>query len=87
MGDVIGVQSYHVPGAAVGVPIKRQNIIYINDELDERQQALVCGHEMGHHFMHRGMNRIFMNLICFNRPTPQGPPFPSAKWPAGWTRP
>jgi len=42
--------------------IKRQNIIYINDRLDERQQALVCGHEMGHHFMHRGMNRIFMNL-------------------------
>ena len=42
--------------------IKRQNIIYINNELDERQQALVCGHEMGHHFMHRGMNRIFMNL-------------------------
>lgn len=42
--------------------VKRQNIIYINDALDERQQALVCGHEMGHHFMHRGMNRIFMNL-------------------------
>ena len=42
--------------------VKRQNIIYINDTLDERQQALVCGHEMGHHFMHRGMNRIFMNL-------------------------
>lgn len=41
--------------------IKRQNIIYINDGLDDRQQALVCGHEMGHHFMHRGMNRIFMN--------------------------
>ena len=42
--------------------VKRQNIIYINDTLDERQQALVCGHELGHHFMHRGMNRIFMNL-------------------------
>ncbi len=41
--------------------IKRQNIIYVNDTLDEQQQALVCGHEMGHHFMHRGMNRIFMN--------------------------
>lgn len=26
--------------------IKRQNIIYINDGLDDRQQALVCGHEM-----------------------------------------
>ena len=41
--------------------IKRQNIIYINDGLDDRQQALVCAHEMGHHFMHQGMNRIFMN--------------------------
>ncbi len=41
--------------------IKRQNIIYVNDTLDEQQQALVCGHEMGHHFLHRGMNRIFMN--------------------------
>ena len=42
--------------------VKRQNIIYINDTLDQRQQALVCCHEMGHHFMHRGMNRIFKNL-------------------------
>lgn len=42
--------------------VKRQNIIYINDTLDEQQQALVCGHEMGHHLMHRGINRIFMNL-------------------------
>lgn len=42
--------------------IKRQKIIYINDNLDEQQQALVCGHEMGHHFMHRGMNRIYMNI-------------------------
>ena len=42
--------------------VKRQNIIYINDDLDEQQQCLVCAHEMGHHFMHRGMNRIFMNL-------------------------
>jgi len=41
--------------------VKRQNIIYINDTLDKQQQALVCGHEMGHHFLHRGMNRIFMN--------------------------
>ena len=28
--------------------VKRQNIIYINDGLDEQQQRLVCGHEMGH---------------------------------------
>ncbi|MBP3388977.1 MAG: ImmA/IrrE family metallo-endopeptidase, partial [Clostridia bacterium] len=24
-------------------------------------QRLVCAHELGHHLMHRGMNRIFMD--------------------------
>lgn len=42
--------------------VKRQSIIYINSDLDDQQQDLVCGHEMGHHFLHRGLNRIFMNL-------------------------
>lgn len=41
--------------------VKRRNIIYINDALDEYQQRLVCAHELGHHLMHRGMNRIFMD--------------------------
>ena len=40
---------------------KRRNIIYINEELDEHQQRLVCAHELGHRLMHRGMNRIFMD--------------------------
>ena len=40
---------------------KRRNIIYINEELDEHQQRLVCAHELGHLLMHRGMNRIFMD--------------------------
>ena len=40
---------------------KRRNIIYINDALDEHQQRLVCAHELGHHLMHRGMNRVFMD--------------------------
>ena len=40
---------------------KRRNIIYINEGLDEQQQRLVCAHELGHHLMHRGMNRIFMD--------------------------
>lgn len=42
--------------------VKRRNIIYVNSDLDDRQQDLVCGHEMGHCFLHRGLNRIFMNL-------------------------
>lgn len=41
--------------------VKRRNIIYVNSDLDEQQQNLVCGHEMGHCFLHRGLNRIFMN--------------------------
>ena len=42
--------------------VKRRNIIYANSDLDAQQQDLVCGHEMGHCFLHRGLNRIFMNL-------------------------
>lgn len=41
--------------------VKRRTIIYINSDLDEHQQRLVCGHELGHHFLHRGMNRVFMD--------------------------
>ena len=29
--------------------------------LDEPQQRLVCAHELGHHFLHRGLNRLFMD--------------------------
>lgn len=40
---------------------KRRRFIYINDELDEQQQRLVCAHELAHHLLHKGMNRIFMD--------------------------
>lgn len=40
---------------------KRRNIIYINQNLEEGQRRLVCAHELGHHYLHRGMNRIFMD--------------------------
>ena len=39
----------------------RRNMIYINSDLDEVQQKLVCAHELGHYFLHRGTNRIFMD--------------------------
>ena len=41
--------------------LKRRKFIFINEELDERQQRLVCGHELAHHLLHRGINRIFMD--------------------------
>lgn len=40
---------------------KRRRLIYINAELNEQQQRLVCAHELAHHLLHRGMNRIFMD--------------------------
>lgn len=39
----------------------RRNMIYINSDLDDVQQKLVCAHELGHYFLHRGTNRIFMD--------------------------
>lgn len=41
--------------------IKRRKIIYVNSELDDHQQEIVCAHELGHIFLHSGMNRIFLN--------------------------
>lgn len=41
--------------------VHRRTVIYINSFLDEHQQRLVCAHELGHHFLHRQMNRIFMD--------------------------
>lgn len=40
--------------------VKRRTIVYVNACLDEPQQRLVCAHELGHHFLHRGLNRLFM---------------------------
>ena len=41
--------------------IKRRKIIYVNSELDDHQQEIVCAHELGHIFLHSGMNQIFLN--------------------------
>lgn len=41
--------------------MKRRTIVYVNACLDEPQQRLVCAHELGHHFLHRGLNRLFMD--------------------------
>lgn len=40
---------------------KRRRFIYINEDLDEQQQRIVCAHELAHHLLHRGLNRIFMD--------------------------
>lgn len=40
---------------------KRNNIIYINEKLEKNVQSFVLAHEMGHMFLHRSANAIYMD--------------------------
>lgn len=40
---------------------QRNNIIYINENLPRHEQAFECAHEMGHMFLHKKTNTIFMD--------------------------
>ena len=42
------------------------NIIYIDENLPSHEQAFECAHEMGHMFLHKKTNTIFMDTrTCF----------------------
>lgn len=40
---------------------QRNNIIYIDESLSDQERAFECAHEMGHMFLHRKTNTIFMD--------------------------
>ena len=40
---------------------KRNNIIYIDEKLSDHDKKFVCAHELGHIFLHKKMNKIFMD--------------------------
>lgn len=40
---------------------QRNNIIYIDENLSLHEQAFECAHEMGHMFLHKKTNTIFMD--------------------------
>ena len=40
---------------------QRNNIIYIDNDLSESEQKVVCAHELGHMFLHKKCNAIFMD--------------------------
>lgn len=40
---------------------QRNNIIYIDENLSRHEQAFECAHEMGHMFLHKRANTIFMD--------------------------
>ena len=46
---------------------QRNNLIYINENLSSHEKAFECAHEMGHMFLHKKANAIFMDTrTCFN---------------------
>ncbi len=50
--------------------IHRCHIVYLDNRLSEEERTWVCAHELGHHFLHRNLNRIFMDkhtLMITNR--------------------
>lgn len=40
---------------------QRNNIIYIDENLSDRGKMFECAHEMGHMFLHKKANTIFMD--------------------------
>lgn len=40
---------------------QRNNIIYIDENLSPSEQMFECAHEMGHMFLHKNANAIFMD--------------------------
>lgn len=40
---------------------QRNNIIYIDESLSDKEKLFVCGHELGHMLLHKKSNAIFMD--------------------------
>lgn len=38
-----------------------QDLIYINEDLSEEEQYIVCAHELGHLVLHKDINSIFLD--------------------------
>lgn len=43
-----------------GIPM-----VFIDLNLDEREQRFVLAHELAHHLFHRGLNRVFLDRCTF----------------------
>lgn len=40
---------------------QRNNIIYIDNQLSDKERRFVCAHELGHMLLHKNFNSIFMD--------------------------
>lgn len=39
-----------------------QDLIYINEDLSEEEQFIVCAHELGHMVLHKDIDSIFLDI-------------------------
>ena len=63
IAEALGALIVYVPLVRVNGFYQRyqdQDIIYINQELTEEEQILVCAHELGHMVLHNDINSIFL---------------------------
>lgn len=44
---------------------QRNNIIYIDENLSEPEQIFVCAHELGHMFLHKKANAVYMDTKTY----------------------
>lgn len=46
---------------------QRNHIIYIDEDLSEKEKLFVAAHELGHMLMHKSANAVYMDThTCFN---------------------
>lgn len=64
----LGAIVVYVPLVRVNGFYQRYNdndLIYINEDLSEEEQTLVCAHELGHLILHSDLNAIFLESTYF----------------------
>ena len=44
---------------------QRNHIIYIDENLPENERAFVCAHELGHMFLHKKSNAVYMDTKTY----------------------
>lgn len=47
--------------------IKRNVVVFVDSELSEEDRTFVLAHELGHHMLHRGDNRVFLDSCTLFR--------------------
>lgn len=72
--SALGVKVFYIPMSGVrGIykRIERNTIVFADSDLDERDTQFVLGHELGHHLLHRGENRVFLDRCTYAKTSVQ----------------